>query len=116
MKITRVDVFVLDDPDKAQWYPIWVRIHTDEGIYGDGEAGLAYGVASSAAFGMVKDYAALVIGDDPLDHEIPGDKLDAVGINGDIASLIAIDGYQGWTLMDGMVVLLWMMWPLLAGG
>jgi L-alanine-DL-glutamate epimerase-like enolase superfamily enzyme len=75
MKITSVDVFVLDDPDKAHWHPIWARIYTDEGIYGDGEAGLAYGTAFSAAFGIVKDYAALIIGDDPLDHETIWNKL-----------------------------------------
>jgi L-alanine-DL-glutamate epimerase-like enolase superfamily enzyme len=75
MKITKVEVFLLNDPEKPESHPIWVRIHTDAGIYGDGEAGLAYGVAANAAFGIVKDYGALIIGDDPLDHEIIWNKL-----------------------------------------
>jgi L-alanine-DL-glutamate epimerase-like enolase superfamily enzyme len=69
MKISKVEVFLLNDPERPQSHPIWVRIHTDTGIYGDGEAGLAYGVAANAAFGIVKDYGGLIIGDDPLDHE-----------------------------------------------
>lgn len=32
--------------------PIGCRIHTDVGIRGDGEAGMAYGVGGSGAFGM----------------------------------------------------------------
>lgn len=32
--------------------PIGCRIHTDIGIRGDGEAGMAYGVGGSGAFGM----------------------------------------------------------------
>jgi L-alanine-DL-glutamate epimerase-like enolase superfamily enzyme len=75
VKITKVDVFLLNDPDKPQSHPIWARIYTNEGIYGDGEAGLAYGVGANAAFGIVKDYAALIIGEDPLDHETIWNKL-----------------------------------------
>lgn len=76
MKITKIDVVQVNaPPDRPGWRPILTRIYTDEGIYGDGEAALAYGVASSAAFGAVKDYAALIIGDDPLAHEIIWHKL-----------------------------------------
>jgi L-alanine-DL-glutamate epimerase-like enolase superfamily enzyme len=75
MKITKVEVFLLDDPEKPQSHPIWARIHTDAGIYEDGEAGLAYGAAANAAFGIVKDYGALIIGNDPLEHEIIWNKL-----------------------------------------
>lgn len=32
--------------------PIGCRIHTDVGIRGDGEAGMAYGVGGFGAFGM----------------------------------------------------------------
>jgi L-alanine-DL-glutamate epimerase-like enolase superfamily enzyme len=52
-----------------------VRIYTDEGIYGDGEAALAYGVSANGIFGIIKDYAELIIGDDPLDHEVIWNKL-----------------------------------------
>jgi L-alanine-DL-glutamate epimerase-like enolase superfamily enzyme len=75
MKITKVDVLQFNDPRAKMQRPIWCRIYTDEGIYGDGEAGLAYGVGGSAAFGMVKDLAPLIIGDDPLANEVIWHKL-----------------------------------------
>jgi L-alanine-DL-glutamate epimerase-like enolase superfamily enzyme len=53
----------------SAWNPIVVRINTDEGISGFGEAGLAYGNAQTAAFGMVQDYARMIIGMDPMKIE-----------------------------------------------
>lgn len=53
-----------------RWNPCWVRLVTDNGIDGVGEVGLAYGVASGAAPGMIRDLAeAFVIGRDPFDTE-----------------------------------------------
>ncbi len=76
MVITKVDVLHLKTELKGgHWRPIVCRIHTDEGIYGDGEAALAYGEAQFAAFGMVQNFAKLIIGMDPLDHESIWDKL-----------------------------------------
>lgn len=82
MKITKIDIMQVDAYHGCEsmskppmWRPIVCRIYTDEGIYGDGEAALAYGVASSGAFGMVKDLAKLIIGMDPLENEIIWDKL-----------------------------------------
>ena len=76
MKITKVDVFQEKAPaEHPGWRPILCRIYTDEGIYGDGEAALSYGVAAPAAFGMIKDLATLIIGMDPLDNEVIWDKL-----------------------------------------
>ena len=46
-----------------------VKVLTDEGIYGIGEAGMAYGVGGSAAAGMIKDLARLLIGEDPFNTE-----------------------------------------------
>ena len=57
------------------WRPIVCRIYTDEGIYGDGEAALAYGESQIAAFGIVQNFAKLIIGMDPLQHEVIWDKL-----------------------------------------
>ena len=74
MKITQVEVMQVKC-DRPTWRPVVCRIHTDEGIYGDGEAALAYGVASSGAFGMVKDLSKLIIGMDPLENEVIWDKL-----------------------------------------
>ena len=74
MKITKVDVMQVKTPNPS-WKPILCRVYTDEGIYGDGEAALAYGIAAPAAFGMIRDLAALIIGMDPLDNEVVWDTL-----------------------------------------
>ncbi|MBS7528182.1 mandelate racemase/muconate lactonizing enzyme family protein [Fusibacter paucivorans] len=75
MKITQVDMMLFDCHLPFPYNPIGCRIYTDEGIYGDGEAALSYGVGSSAAAGMIKDLARLIIGMDPLDNEVIWDKL-----------------------------------------
>ena len=76
MKITMVDVLHLKTNLKnGHWRPIVCRIYTDEGIYGDGEAALAYGESQIAAFGIVQNFAKLIIGMDPLQHEVIWDKL-----------------------------------------
>ena len=44
MKITKVDVWVLDAGEqRGARYPICCRVYTDEGIYGDGEAVASFG-------------------------------------------------------------------------
>ncbi len=75
MKITRVEVMEFRCETNIPFRPIGCRIYTDEGIYGDGEAALSYGIAASAAFGMVKDLAKLIIGMNPLENEVIWDKL-----------------------------------------
>ena len=75
MKITKVEVMEFICRDKPFFRPIGCRVYTDEGLYGDGEAALSYGVGASAAFGMVKDLARLIIGMDPLDTEVIWHKL-----------------------------------------
>lgn len=75
MKITKIDVLLLEGENNPAWRPVVCRIYTDEGIYGDGEAALAYGTGAPAAYGMIKDLAALIIGMDPLDNEVIWDKL-----------------------------------------
>ena len=75
MKITQIDIMTPHIQENPMWRPILCRIHTDEGIYGDGEAALAYGIASPAAAGMIRDLATLIIGMDPLDNEVIWDKL-----------------------------------------
>ena len=49
MKITQIDIMTPRIQENPMWRPILCRIHTDEGIYGDGEAALAYGVKLSGA-------------------------------------------------------------------
>jgi galactonate dehydratase len=75
MKITKIDVFRVDDPSNTNWHPVLCRVYTDNGLYGDGEAAVAYGIGSTGAFGMVQDLAKLVIGMDPLDTEVVWQKL-----------------------------------------
>ena len=53
MKITQVDIMTPTIEERPIWRPILCRIYTDEGIYGDGEAALAYGIASPAAAGLI---------------------------------------------------------------
>lgn len=71
MKITSVEVFDLDVAGMANsWHPVVVRINTDEGISGVGEAGLAYGCGHSAAAGMLVNMAEqFLLGKDPMRSE-----------------------------------------------
>ena len=89
MKITKVDVMLLHPSKKMKptvpgepidwnnmpWRPIVCRVHTDEGIYGDGEAAMAYGLAAEGAFGMIKDLAKIVIGMDPMKNELAWENM-----------------------------------------
>lgn len=74
MKITKIDVLQVNT-SAPNWRPIFCRIHTDSGIYGDGEAALCYGNAAPGAFGMIKEFATLIIGLDPFDSEAIWEKL-----------------------------------------
>lgn len=75
MKITKIDVFQLGTDVRHDWRPVVCRIYTDEGIYGDGEAAMAYDMGAPGAFGCLKDFASMIIGMDPLDNEVIWDKL-----------------------------------------
>ena len=70
MKITNIEVFNCDLRAKnIVFNPVLIRINTDEGISGVGEAGLAYGAGGNAAVGMLKDLCPLIVGKDPLNIE-----------------------------------------------
>ncbi|CAB1245207.1 mandelate racemase/muconate lactonizing enzyme family protein [Clostridium sp. WLY-B-L2] len=82
MKITSVDILQLKSEDNSWrpiketgWRPIIVRINTDEGIYGYGEVALAYGNAADGGFAQTKEFAKLIIGEDPMKIEAIWDKL-----------------------------------------
>ncbi|NDW01992.1 mandelate racemase/muconate lactonizing enzyme family protein [Salipiger sp. PrR002] len=62
MKITKVDVF---KGRSGKLNPVLIRISTDAGLEGWGEAGVAYGKGASAAAGMICDLAPFLIGTDP---------------------------------------------------
>ncbi|GKY87041.1 mandelate racemase/muconate lactonizing enzyme family protein [Sinisalibacter aestuarii] len=77
MKIARAEIFALDLTDGATnprhsspWHPVILRLTTDDGATGLGEAGLAYGVGHNGAVGMLRDFvSAFVIGRNPLERE-----------------------------------------------
>lgn len=70
MRISKVEVFRLPTANSKQNSPIGCRIYTDTGIYGDGEAGMAYGIGGDAAFAMICELAGLIMGMDPLRTEL----------------------------------------------
>jgi mandelate racemase len=83
MKITDVEVLLINstldlagkDGMARPWRPIIVKVNTDEGIYGYGEVGMAYGVGATAGWGMAKDLSTLLIGMDPFDSEAIWNKM-----------------------------------------
>ena len=76
MKITKVDIYMLDaGAQRASRRPICCRIWTDEGIYGDGEAGIAFDYAAPAGVGMLQDLSRLIIGLDPMRVDAIWEKL-----------------------------------------
>lgn len=71
MKITQVEIFDIHCPKRDVWNPVFVRISTDTGLQGVGEAGLAYDLGHSAAAAMIKEVAeAMLIGFDPMNTEL----------------------------------------------
>lgn len=78
MKITTVDVMKClggSCVEGDDFYVICVRVNTDEGISGFGEAGIAYGVGADAAVGMCRNMAQLILGLDPMDTEAIWNKM-----------------------------------------
>lgn len=64
MKITNIETYVVGNPWKI-W--VFVRLMTDQGIYGVGEGSL--GQMSHAVAGTIEDLKPFVIGADPFDIE-----------------------------------------------
>ncbi len=75
MKIKSIDIIIIESVLGEAFCPIYTRIHTDEGIYGIGEAGMAILNGSKAVFSMLKDYVPLLIGRNPLDINVIWDDL-----------------------------------------
>lgn len=72
MKITSIDIIKTKPAAEGvvvQWSPIFVRINTDAGISGFGEAGVAYSSGPDAAVGMIADFAKYIMGMDPTHVE-----------------------------------------------
>lgn len=75
MKITSVEIFCADYDKHAPNQPVFIRINTDEGISGFGEAGVAYGNSKYAAMGQLRDFASLILGENPMQIEKIWNKL-----------------------------------------
>jgi hypothetical protein len=56
---------------RGDWSPVIVRVNT-EGVSGFGEAWLAYGKGWRGGFGMVQDFAEVIIGEDPIIQKTRG--------------------------------------------
>jgi galactonate dehydratase len=70
MKITSVDIYDVQAAWRRGWNPVIVRIKTDAGLYGVGEAGVAVGGGHNAYVGVLKDLAEMhLIGADPMQSE-----------------------------------------------
>lgn len=74
MKIRKIDL-LLANPVEDGWRPAFCRIYTDTGIFGDGEVALSYGSARLAAFSEMQELAPMLIGMNPLAHEVIWEKL-----------------------------------------
>jgi len=75
MKITSVDVIALEKDPGCLSRPVLCQVHTDEGITGLGEAGVAIGTGAPAAFHQILDCAPLIIGMDPCWNEVIWEKM-----------------------------------------
>lgn len=74
MKITSVDTFIMpcgngEATSRGSWCPIIVRVNTDEGVCGWGEAGLAFGKGWRAGLGIVQDFSEQILGMNPMNIE-----------------------------------------------
>ena len=80
MKITSVDVVKVNTGaskrvEGVPWNPVCVMIHTDEGITGYGEVGVAYGNAGEAGAGILVAFGKIIVGMDPMRSELIWDTI-----------------------------------------
>ena len=75
MKISKVELFFFNCHVPGRAKHVGIRMYTDEGIYGDGEASLAYGNGAEGAYGMLEALIPLVLGMNPFANEVIWDKL-----------------------------------------
>ena len=76
MKITSIDIFkaIVESPTPG-WFPICVRVNTDDGICGWCESGIPVMSGRDATMTMISEIAPFILGMDPLDHEVIWQKL-----------------------------------------
>ena len=78
MKIIKVEALEIELCGQCGlpgWRPVFARVHTDEGVTGLGEVGLAYGTGAPAAAPMIRALSErFVRGKDPNDTETIGSR------------------------------------------
>ncbi|WP_369281815.1 mandelate racemase/muconate lactonizing enzyme family protein [Oscillibacter sp. GMB15532] len=76
MKITSVEIFQakVESPTPG-WFPVCVRVNTNEGVYGWGESGIPVMSGRDATMTMIKEIAPFILGMDPLENEVIWQKL-----------------------------------------
>jgi L-alanine-DL-glutamate epimerase-like enolase superfamily enzyme len=76
VKISRIEVFQVawTPQDKPAQRSAWVRVHTDDGVSGIGEASPMQGGLASLGI-IAHDIAPALAGADPLDHAVLQDRL-----------------------------------------
>jgi L-alanine-DL-glutamate epimerase-like enolase superfamily enzyme len=75
MKITSVEVIALERDPSCLNRSVLCRVNTDQGISGIGEAAVAIGTGAPATYEQIKDLAPMIIGMDPLCHEVIWEKI-----------------------------------------
>ena len=70
MKITSVDIIKLNALPSAGQTPVIVRINTDEGIYGYGEAGVSIMNYSLGCIELLRSFSRFLIGKNPLSNDV----------------------------------------------
>ncbi len=110
MKITQVEAFqvVWSPSDKPSQRSAFVRVHTDTGLSGLGEASPMQG--GIASLGMIKhDIAPLLVGQDPLDHAVLLDQamhtLVKLGPEGALTGALAALDIALWDLKGKLTAL-----------
>lgn len=102
MKITRIETFLVNaiPPQAGGWEArnwLFVKVHTDEGIYGVGEASGWPRVVQTA----IEDLSCLVVGEDPMHIERLWQKM--------MSSMMGhgMTGVVGFGAMTGIEMALW---------
>jgi len=76
VKITSVDVYQVRAKWRRGWNPVIIRVNTDEGVNGWGEAGVAVGGGTNAYAAIVRDLTEMhLLGADPLKLEALWEKM-----------------------------------------
>ena len=70
MKITSTDIIKLKAAKTAGQTPVLIRIHTDEGIYGYGEAGVSIMDYSLGCMELLRSFSRMLIGKNPLENDV----------------------------------------------